>query len=749
MAYLFCFGGFMTFSIILYIAVSALIIGLGFRGFKKGIIHGAVGVLRTVVSASLALGIARLIAILIPVDKILTLLSGLTENSSGVLLVAVSCLFAASALSIMLPALFGILFSLFYMALIVPSRMLTDFINKKIEEKKASKPEKDASSPKSIAANFPVEKVCGVAIRVLDAVLIATLIMLPFAGCFYTLTNGINDILEAADEYNLELENIKPSKIRKNLASATSDVSDNIFLRFSYAAPMKSLYALIGAPKGSTVNNGNELEQTLELCAELVSLSTDLTDYGSEQIDAINYIGTYVSESYFHGVVAANLVSEVSAEIVKEASSTFTDSPFSAVIVPLVYSLKDSTPENIGPNITTFSAIAAEIIDSGVLADLDNAENMLANEDFLVVVITKVLENEHLHDTAAEIMNSSIADIVLSINSGADVSSMKIFVRAKDFDGIKASKEAKIIAKIISSAYKASSVLSGDFTLADADIADSLRLLGSALDGARESQILSDVTDSLVLSVLGSAKLTGSPETLVQIVENHLDDEGLSFENIFSSTASLMGIFESGKNSEGADAVAAIEKALKTLTSTLDPVTTEIIKEFVAASPELFGGSKSDTSEETGSQKLINLFVSKISDGEIAEDEYECEATALNYAIKLVSMRDNDGIASVKSVYGTSEGMNEMITVFVDSAITSDAIAELAYDENGNLTPDALDIASDFDSEDEKTFITESEAVYREKAAAGADMERVGNNLTAVGAVFGINLTDMILSWQN
>lgn len=749
----------MTVSIILYVMVSILIIGLTALGFSKGTVYGAVCVLRTLASALLAFLLVRLIVLIIPADKILAIVSGTVSSGSGAVTAAAISLLGAAIFSVILPFVFGILFLLFFVVLIAPSRALFKLINKKIEAVKEAKQKNHEKLPEdshSISA-FPADKIGGAAVRAIDALLIAVFVLMPFSGIFYTLSNGVDSILEAVEKYELDIsDSVDVSEIRDEISDKTAAISDNLFMRLSYSAPMKSFYSVVGASNGSDLKNGNELDQTLTLCSKLVCLTADLADYGNAQIDAVNCIGSYVSESYFHSIVAANLVSKVSEEIIESSSEELIESPFAAVVVPLIYGLKDSTPENIGPNLTTFSAIAEEIIDSGVLADMENAENMLANEDFLTIVITSVLENEHLRETASEMINCAIGEIILSINENASVSDMKLFVTSENFEDINVKDEVKIIARVISTSYKASFVFTDEFVMSNPDVYDSMKLLGAALDDAHESNILSEIIDSFVLSVVGSSKLTNSPDKLTAIVKAHLGDDGLSYENLFSSTASLMRIFESSKNDANDDSVSIIADALEQLNSTLDPVTSEIIKEFVSAAPELFDKSlnasddASTEKKESGSQELINLFISKLSSGEITDENYEREAKALNYAIKLVTMKGSDGISSVKAIYGTSDGMNEMIVVFIDSKITADAINELAYDEHGNLNPDALNIASDFDSEDERIFIVESENVYREKSAQDdTDIKTIRNNLIAVASIFGIDITEKIDSWNN
>lgn len=767
----------MTVSIILYVVFSVLIIGLAVRGFFKGPINGAVGALRTLVSAAAAFGAVRLIAFLIPAGKILAAASALIDSDAGFLISAVASLSGALIYSAVLPFVFGLLFCLFYIILIVPSRALTKAIVNAIEKKKSASKESVETSaqtaePENFAAKpkkrFPFAKVGGALIRTVDAVLIAALVLLPVSGIVYTLTDGVDAVLASAEEaklaVNAELtlfgEKLSDSdgtldfaKTRDVISEKTAPVCGNLFMRLSYISPLRSLYSVLGASEGSNTAEGNEITQTLKLCSDIVYLAKPLAEYGDDQIEAIGGIGTYISGSYFHSTVAANLVSEVSSGLLDDPDA-FENNSLSMILTPLLEGLSESTPETIGANVETLSVVASELIESGALADIDNATGALANEAFLTVVITEVFENEHLRNTASEMVNAALAEVIVQLDEDADVDKLKINFDSVDEDEIET--EAEVLARLVSRAYKASELLGGG-SLADSNVADAVKLLGAALDDAKKSELLSDTTDTLIMSVIDSGKLGNSAEGLSEIVKKYLDDEGLSYENLLSSVAELVRIIETCKDDDKTNNVADITSALESLTKTLDPVTSAIIREFIDASPELFGmtsdsaeSGDAETSESVeSSQKIINVFVDKLSSGEITEDEYEREAKALDYAVTLMTMKENEGISSVKEVYGTPDGMNEMITMFIDSEITSDAIKAIAYDEDGNLTYDALDIAADFDEDDEESFLIQSELIYHAKSVSGdSDMDTVRENLITVAAVFGIDIEEHINSWE-
>ncbi len=756
----------MIVSIVLYALFSVLIIGLAVRGFFKGAISGCIGLCRTVISAALAFGAVRLIALIVPAASILSATSALIDSESSVFIAAGASLLGAMLYSAILPFFFGIFFCLFYLVLIVPSRYFTKLIERKLSERKKDVTDTASGASEKPKKTFPYDKIGGTVLRTVDALLIAMLVLMPLSGFVYTLTDGAYAVLESSDKVNLEIplelklfgEDLTDKKGNLDF-EATEDliygksapVCDNLYFRLSYSAPFELLYSAIGASKGSNISAGNEMAQTLELCSNLVYLAAPLNEYGDEQVKAIKKVGSYVAESYFHSAVAASLVSDVSTSII-ESSDASENELAAAIVMPLLESLAESTPETVSTNVKTVEAVTSELIESGVLKEDGEITDLLGRKDFLEVVIKNVFENENLRESAETMISTAVNSILSQLTKeGDETPEINIDFSSVTSDNIK--DEASVLAELISSAYSAANILSESVSFADPATAASIKALGAALDSARNSALLFDATDTIVMTFLKSDALPSSAAGLSAVVEKHLDDDSLSFENIFSSASQLLAIISSSKD-ESVDSVEVIKNALTELSSSLDPTTAEILKEFSDASPDLFGqvgaedSDKPTDGEKTLSQKIIDIFITKLSTGEITEDEREREAIALDYALDLIQMKENEGISSVKDIYGSGDGMEEMIRVFIDSELTADIIRTIAYNGDGSLNYDALSIADEFDDDDRSAFLNGSEKVYREKAAEGADMATVRENLIAVGIIFGMDLNVRIDEWS-
>ena len=149
---------------------------------------------------------------------------------------------------------------------------------------------------------------------------------------------------------------------------------------------------------------------------------------------------------------------------------------------------------------------------------------------------------------------------------------------------------------------------------------------------------------------------------------------------------------------------------------------------------------------------MMNVFIDKLSEKEFTDEELEHEAKALDYSMQLIQASGQENSSEkLKEIYG-GEKMADMVDVMSDSEISSAAINEIAYDENGNKTADALELSNSMDAEDRADFVKQCEETYNKKldafianpANTAADVEEYKNtlktNMTSLATVFGEEL---------
>jgi len=220
-------------------------------------------------------------------------------------------------------------------------------------------------------------------------------------------------------------------------------------------------------------------------------------------------------------------------------------------------------------------------------------------------------------------------------------------------------------------------------------------------------------------------------------------------EHLLDAVQQFTGILDT-YNSSSTQNMTELANTLRKLSGAFDPTTSAIIKEIINDSSVLNMNMISGGSDEktASTQKLLNVFVDQLASGNISDEEFEKEAKAVDYAMQLINASSSED-SSVKDVYSDPEGMQEMISTMAESKIAAESIKAIAYDEQGNLTPDALELSSSLDDNDIETLKSECETYYKaELAKSDADVETIDNNLKAIAAILGQDITEDINSWK-
>ncbi len=453
-------------STVIYVLIAAFVILFALRGYSKGEAKSLAALIRTVAAALLSLGVVRLIAVLLPVNALVGMVTSLVDMEASIYISAAAGLIAAILLCVILPFIFVLLFFIFGLALIYPSRLLAKRFEAAWSDKTAEEKAENGAEEEPItieSAKSPVAlKLGGAAIRAIDAILIAALIMLPLSGMLYTLTDGVGGIFTAAEKSGLGASDssmarssVSPlQETRELIDEATGPICNNLFVKLSYAGPMKQLYALIGAPKGANISEGNELAQALDFVADAVYLAAPITEYGEEQAEALKRIGSYTSSSYFHSEVTSELVSALSTELL--SSPDMAENSFIYMIIaPVLEELATSTPETVSANIESVANIASELISSGVFSEMSSSggsgdlSSILSDKETMSSTISKFLENETLRGTVTTMVNSSVNALITDLTENTDIDIGKINISFDNLSEDEMKKEADIVADLV------------------------------------------------------------------------------------------------------------------------------------------------------------------------------------------------------------------------------------------------------------------------------------------------------------
>ena len=624
-------------------------------------------------------------------------------------------------------------------------------------------------------------KFLGAGIKMVTTTLVILLIMLPITGIIRTFADGIDNIVNTATKLETKVDLDSPDidvlgyKVTDSegildfealsglLDEYFHPVTNNVFVVMSSKGPMRLVYnGLTGASVNSDGKLKNEFDQLFDLCSDAIYLTVDFEKYNDEQKHAVNRIFGYISMSDSHCAVAADILSYFATDTLENGE--IGDTTASILTVPLCEILAETDKSRVKTDIETIRDAIIIVLDYRLPAefaaamakdDITAAYHVFANENMLGDVLLLLYHNEDFHDLTAPSINFIFTSVIRDINQKVE----SVNVTDAKIDSLTDEElraEAKILATLIddiTSVTETVEMLSESADAMDAVVKADMTTIGTFAETAQESIFLGEGVNELLIAMLSSESFDSMREISNILIYHIENDEDLHIKNLMIATQQFVNILNVYDKGEGYD-TAELAVTLGELDKTLDPSTAAIMKEMIndtdlLTSTSLDAGNK----ENTSSQKMMTVFVEKLSTEEFTEEELQKEAKALDYSLQLIQASNSEDDNAIKNIYGDKEGMNEMIGTMADSKISSAAINEIAY-VDGNpekgLSEDALEISDSMDEEDRVTLIEECENYYKQEAVKeGCDITMLKTNVKAIAAVFGEDITENITTWDS
>jgi len=703
--------------------------------------------------------------------------------------------------TVVMPFVFLILFFIFNALLMIPARIIERKLGiktkKQLKEiRKAKKAAKKAGEDyedeypdikePSTAAKI-LSGIGGSVLRGLTTTLIIVLILMPFTGIIYTFTDGIVNIADTASEVdasvNIGSSNMtvlghkltdEEGKLNADevdlLVHETLDpVRNNFFLKLSHIGPTETVYNGFSGSRNVDGKIRNEITQVFDLVCDAVYLTVDMEDYGEPQKDAVERIFAYVSKSDLHCGMASDVLSGVAKRVLNNETVFGIDleiikkEPASIATMPLLEILANTTPETVIEDVNTLRDVIIIMIDYGIPGEIalaisegNRAYAPFANEELIYEILVTTYHTDDYRHMTGPVINLMFTVFTRGFDPEAGIADVAgENIENLTDDDLRA--EAKIFCDLIGSI---NSVLDSVPALTESEntisavVNANMESLGEFVDKARESQFVGEGVTELIIVILESDTMDSMRDVADIMVKHIKYDEELDMSNLFVAVQGFVSILDQYENGTGHD-TASLAKALGDLNKTFegDPNTAKVMKEIINETNMINSSSLSSGGEENNSsQKMMTVFIDQLASKEFTEEELEHEAKALDYSMQLIQASGQDDSAEqLKEVY-TGEKMNEMIDVMTDSQITSAAINEIAYDENGNKTEDALELSNSMDAEDRAEFINQCQQTYNNKLDAfmsdpsktDDDIAEYKNtlqtNMSSLASVFGETL---------
>ncbi len=673
--------------------------------------------------------------------------------------------------AIIMPFIFGILFLNFNWILAIPAifvkkAVLKDEISAKKEAKDAKKAAKKAAKAAKKAEpayedeadsqNGDAEesnddkkpgvitwksRLIGAGVRFANTFIFIAVLMLPLSCLLATLNDGISAIsLLTSDTAAEETEGNEESD---DITAIIAPITENPVIVVSSNPIARLIYSnLTEIRVGDTVCYlDKEIVEIGGFIENLLKLTeTDISNFGEEQKLAIKNLANYVSQSEFR----CTLILEFMSSALPETEEPSGDNALMDLLMGI---FTDATPETFGTDLNALADMFGVLIDHSILSGLagdgseSDPEEALAKftgKEFLEDLLTAVNPSQNCRNILPSIINMLFAGITGGEATGAPANMPELTAE-------QIATEAAAISETISSFMDMADSLSdgSEGSLDDLSSLD-ISAFGKLYDKSQESIILKDNFKALFVSLLKSGSMEGIGDVLANHIEN---DPDLELTKVLTAVQQLAKIFGRYEDGNSATDLAELKTDLDSLINSVDEHTADIITEML--STDAFTSSSVSGGSEGKATELLSSVINVMIDMEnLSDEELHREAQALDYLMK-ISNSKSESVGSVFEAEG--DNADDMMDAILNSKISVSAINELAYDENGNLTGNALEISEDLTEEDKQDVRNSAESYYKENVGSmnAEEKETLQKNMNAIASIFGNDLSNDFSVWDS
>ena len=565
-----------------------------------------------------------------------------------------------------------------------------------------------------------------------------------------------------------------------------------------------------------------ELQDVFTLAADCACFFTDPDGYGEAQKQALDHMIGYVADSKYKTMIASEMLSEMANSWKRGDEFMGIEKPGDKhamiIIDPMIEILSESTPEAVHDDLTTFSDILCIMIDYdlhvSIIESLET-ENLdtkplikeIANSEMLGDILEEIYENEDYHDMIQPVIKMFFRTV---LDSFVDEASIHISDAPPALNAQQIREEGIYIAAMLLDVMEFVDSMpenQNEYTSLELITKLNVPALGKFYDDSQHSLLLGEGIKETFVAILSSDMLKGI-EDIGTILKNHIEnDKDLNMQKMLTATQELANIFKSYENGAGTTDMVALTKSLNSLINSVDAPTAEIINEMIDSGA--FGSTVVSNENDNKVTEMIGSAINSMSKLEnLTEEELEKEAKALDYLMKIANAASpkkenpdkpetpvdpetppvtpetppvdpetppvtpetppvepenpNDNpLQDFKDIFvGEGDNSDEMVDVILSSKIASDVINDIAYDEEGNLNEDALEIAGSIKEEEKDSIIASVEKYYKDAANEKnedstkteqdikEELETLKNNINAIAAIFGKNLTEDFTQWD-
>ncbi len=746
----------LIFSVICFaiLAAAALI------GFARGAKKSLTSLIRIAASIVISFAAVAILCRVIPATKLFSIV---ISDSSGEIFEseAVREIAGNIAYSLAAPIVFALLFVIVDLLMRIPANIISKPVG--------------AQDGQNIGGRF-----IGAAAKLAAALAVMLVLVLPFSNIFLSLSDGIVGITDTAKEYKVEIDTKLPGisflgytltdaegkldcvEVDRLADDIIGPVRSNIILKTSYSKPIRLACNFMTNTSDQSSEGRNELAQAFDVLSSAVKFAAPFSDYGDPQKDAVNLIYDYVSASELHGNAVADAASFYAKSALAEGKLPGIGTNTEIITSPLFDILAKTTAETIVEDFGTLRNIIIIMIDYKLPPEiamalesksLEELVAAFADEGFLYELMNSLYGNDDFRHMIAPVLDYAFTAIMQKFDP--DAGRMNVAHVPETYTDEFLRREAGVFNVVLSEGcdiMKLAPMLTGGSNAYDVMLGTDLTSLGRFVDKARESEMIGDGVTMLFVFILKSSsfdKLRSVADILVKHIESGSE---VSVENLLAAAQNFLQIAQMCKEEDGEADTAAMADAMRDINAVCDPETTAILKEMITESDlmqNVLASTDGNDSSSDAASKALGVMVEELAVGEFTDEEYEREARAVEFLLKLLRAKTQE---EINELCRDKAYVREMVEIAVRSRLASSAMIEIAYEDGDPtkpLTEDALKLKDKLSAEDIEKLRTECRKYYIEAVIAGEDLAQVNINLKAFSAILNAGVTDELLaSWK-
>jgi len=429
----------------------------------------------------------------------------------------------------------------------------------------------------------------------------------------------------------------------------------------------------------------------------------------------------------------------------------------------LLLTLSTTNKDNIKTDIDTIANIYVICIDEGLIEEMNKEEGELLSvftkEEFVVKLFTEIYNNERtrpaigfLSNTVREYLVAVYDEVNGTTSPAPEMLDMSKVTLAQVQNDAKIISQFTTYLRAFTKSIEDLDTEDPNALIINADVES----LGAALDLIRESIMLGDSYDFLIVAMLKSEAVADLGFVNQDLIDR-VDDDNFSMKNTLASTQKLAIVALSlNSSTDGSSTITKEEskEALKYMITEMTPETAETLKSTVNEDVlKDFGMSEEEAGTISNTiSSVIDSMSSATSD--MSEEQLEKEAEAVSTLVTV--MKDASSTTSsstAENIFGgegedSKTGMtaDSLLETVVSSQVVTDAIVNASKGEDNEKVEDPFGVADSMTESDKSAAENAIKDYYQSNSTGNVeDDAALQEKLDAVANIFGMDAS----AWFN